>query len=63
MKFIVSATCRATIRETWEVEADSAEQAEEMVFNGEAVCIAEEVIGDEEEREVEWCEAAPAVAL
>jgi hypothetical protein len=53
-RYRVTCSARATIRETWIVEADSPEQARERMSEGDCgfEFVRDEVVGDEEEREV-----------
>lgn len=50
----------ALIEEVWEVNADSPDEAEDMVYGGEVkTLVSEHVLGDETDREVTRVEEEP----
>lgn len=49
--YTIETTCRASVLETWRVEADSEDDAQEALDDGNADFMGQTVEGDEEERE------------
>lgn len=58
--YIVQTTATTEIRETWAVEAESLDEAQEKVFGGECAFLSEENIGEERDREHYGTELAGA---
>ena len=61
-KYIIETTARASIREFWSVEADGETDARNMLDDGDCELLAEEVFGDEENRQVVCVHAPSALA-
>lgn len=65
-KFTITTTCRATIRETWTIDAENAEEAQEAFetggasvgFVGAEIAEVDGDIEEETDREVESVEPA-----
>lgn len=51
-KFIIETVATASIREFWTVEADNETDARNMLDDGDAELLFDEVVGDEEDRSV-----------
>ena len=66
-RFLINATCRASIQERWVVEATDADAARAYIENDEGVfgdavtfvTVEDEVLGEEEDRTIESIEEVP----